>query len=332
MKLVYFPYIDIQPVIARVLGDAYAPITLLRPSAEMPPPHLQALCDAGLIEFQSSELRTAEINRSVQAWREWLTAHARSDLAFMQALGEDTPVLAEPQIGRLKSEIERYDDPKSPVMPSDDTRLRAGAFLQLTADFDHRQIELEEELARLAGREQEMFRNLSGEAADTPALNEESTSSLSYSRIMHLDSGSRLTRLRLQSWNVLLQHSAEVETIEATPLFITSSAAVFQMLLDGPDALQLLHEPYIFSIDGSSPANQQARFAAWLKQTLTQPAIQSHADTQALHAPQDDHFARLTLAILPGRHPKDYFAHFSGNGQASSPRPTDAATVIGLLG
>lgn len=329
MELVYFPFSDIHPVMARVLGQCHRPVVLLYPAVSELPNDLNSLSDTGILNIRTSDLDAKQIRGRVKACREWLTGHARSDLAFMQALGTTDPVLTEPAISRLKSDIQSFNQP-SVTPQTNDALLQAATFLQLAADFDRRQMEIDVELAQLAIREKKMFSDLNGIVSGSSSGAGIHDLSLIFRQIVDRDYGSKLTRLRLQAWSILLNHLPAGESIamDSPVVFVTSSQAVFQTLQDRIPSLKVQDEtfPVPLNVEPDNTSGQVSlRLKNWIHNLLAEET------SPKADAPPDDPVATLTLAITRQMAPSTFFASLTNDNHAVSTNNADGCTLIAWL-
>lgn len=213
----YFPFTYINDAVAGSLIQSLGRIALLRPSEDALPPDMARWRDRGLeirVPVSADGDRLAAV---VREYRQWAELHEGMDLAALGEMASRGAPDDEPLHG-IVSELRRRQGGEVPA-PDPDRLFQDRLFLALAQDFDWRQAELTEGLAKAGDSGRRLLAELRGEedADELAALDLEG---IRLPRVPD-DPGAHLTRRRLEAWGGLLRESGDFPSI-----LVTDSPAV----------------------------------------------------------------------------------------------------------
>ncbi|MBI9082897.1 MAG: hypothetical protein JEZ11_04820 [Desulfobacterales bacterium] len=199
----YFPFTTIGTVTMDSLMACPGPAIVYRPSRLNLPDHLRLAADAGRIDIRTPVVEDeAELEKRIQAYRDWAQLHAGGQAGWLKARGDTVPFHDQGSTSGIRSDLRRrMDGVDRSTEP--DALFTARIFLEVAQERDHRQWEVEQELVRLDAKEKELYRQLRPDAdADLglqPAFTAEVDPGLTmigermaaWARLMLADTGTR---------------------------------------------------------------------------------------------------------------------------------------------
>ena len=165
MKPAYFPFTTMGPLLLDSLAACPGPVIVYRPSRLNLPAHLQQAADAGRIDIRTPEVEDeAELERRIDAYRDWVRLHAGSEIGWLKAQGDAVPFHDAGSTSGIRNDLRRrMEGSDSPG--AGDALFAARLFLEIAQERDHRQWEVQQELVRFDAKEKELYRELRPDAA-----------------------------------------------------------------------------------------------------------------------------------------------------------------------
>ncbi len=253
-------------------------------------------------------------------------------MSFFKTLGETIPFFDESSVSRIRADIKKKSrETQSPK--NSDHLFNAGLFLQIAQEFDMQSWEISKDLQFCENMEQDLIKNLKGE-------NDSSYKGIIGNKAFITDDpGSFMIPERIKAWTYLMDYDQAQHNHEIPGLFITSSRAAFEHLIDkAPDAKKL------FCFD-TIPVhkNRVPELKEWQAGLMQRLDILAENEWDGSvdgidKAPADQRCEKkisLTLYIVPREAPREFFARFIEHKLARPREKNQRArfknTIIGLI-
>ena len=226
---VFFPFSHLGQRDIETLEVFFPSITHLPMSRDFnDAPALAAKVDAGVLTpVFPDAARMAEVERQVASFLDWADLN-RGNERNLKALLKETPYFCDDtQLAQIQSQIRQGVGPG--ISASDDQTQGSPSpllFLKLAQNLDAQDEKIQGELDSLAQSQQSLFAQLKGELelSETDAAPADKH-----------DPGLTLTRERIQAWAAWFKASDARSAMAGSPLLVTTSAAVYNHLIQGAD-------------------------------------------------------------------------------------------------
>ncbi len=329
MKPIFFPFTYISTLVFKRLTTFFKQTAVYQISAQNIPDNMQKWYNNGLLDIRTPvACDEKKLFQILKDYKEWITLHQGSEIAFLKTQAAKIPFFDETYTSRIRSDI-KSPDRQDHAQTRPDELFDTLLFLHAAQEFDLQNDAVNQDLLLLEAIEQTLLDNLKDD-------NDDASAPVAFSKtIAAEDPGHYMTPERVAAWARLLQHDRQ-----SSGVFITSSTSVLDYLLDRhPDLTRVTRIEAIPAPETTLPKLDQWRndlmqrferlakthWQAGTYQMLSLPDI-----------PTGDNTVSLTLYIVPGKPPVDFFSGFirdkSFPTQADDNGPRLLNTLIGLLG
>jgi hypothetical protein len=247
-----------------------------------------------------------KLDAILKQYRSWANSHQGSEIAFLKARAHKIPFFDETSTRQITADIKSRGKRQNRSQEKPDPLLNAALFLHLAQEYDMQNMTLSQDLQALEAFEQDFMEELKGE---DQALDEESAPEKTWET--H-DPGHYMPKERIQAWTRIMQQDQE-----GSGFFVTTSRSVFEPLIDSTPEAELVDVlDAIPVID-----NEVEALETWQDELMNQiemlAAIVWLATTDRMTAapkiPGCETTVSLTLYIVPGKTPHEFFAGFVEN-------------------
>lgn len=309
MKPLYFPFTYTCGDMINLINQYLGSFIIYQPVAGHEPGPVEQAASAGKIDVRVPVKGDEEkIMEAVARSKNWGLVHQGHMDAFKAMSGQE--FYNETFVAEIRTEIAGQKSPQ----PEAEPMLMARLFLYLAQEFDMKQTELDTDLKASELNREKMLSELRGDTDSRRPTDEHH---------VFEDLGEYQTANRILSW--LRLSAAEKET---APVFITTSRAVFEHLLEfvpGSDVVQ------IFDAVPADPTFQAAfqNYSAELIKAshpadVVPPSLASFMPAEAA--------MMLTVAVLPVKSPADLLDRLlSENSDTSASSASNGHMVVSLL-
>jgi len=328
MKPIYFPFTCIFDLSAEMISAIFGQPVVYRPSSKNLPEIMQELAKTEAIDIRIPVKNDEnKLNAILKEYKSWLNLHIgdkRGMTSFFKTHADKIPFFDDTFTTQIKTDIRKKLQQKQPEIKLDPL-FNAKIFLAIAQEFDAQNWEINQKLFMVDKMQQDLIENIKGEIDSSFVENAENSLPESY------DPGAYMTVNRIKAWALLMQHDPQ-----ETGLFITNSSSAFEYLIDKASRTEI-----IVSFD-SIPLqkNSVEKTDKWRDDFMKQLEIIARnpwpisIDKIAgpCFAKNSDAKVSLTLAIVPGKTPHEFFAGCCGyNHSASKEKPQFQNTLLGLV-
>jgi len=238
MTPIYFPFTYISKPVAKVFGACFKQIVVYQPLNQKIPDKMRKCAESGILDIRIP-VRGDEkkLNAIVKDYINWANLHEGGKgmhTVFFSA-GKDTlPFFDETSMYHIKADIKKKMEAKQSQNKTDPL-FDARIFLTIAQEFDMQNMELYGELKSVEKMEQDFLANLKGEYE---ALYQKA---IGGDVLFKDDPGDYMTSERFEAWARLYIHDQAQNNQDLSSLFITSSRAAFEYLIDKtPEAKKII--------------------------------------------------------------------------------------------
>ena len=333
MKPIYFPFTYILDLSAETISAIFGQTVVYCPSSQNPPEMMQELAKRGAIDIRIPVKKDEnKLNAILKEHKSWLNLHLgdkRGMIAFFKTHADKIPFFDDTITAQIKADIKKKPRQKqSETKP--DPLFNARIFLHIAQEFDAQNWEINQKLLMVDKMQQNLIDNIKGEIDSSYIENAENNLPGSYEPESY-DQGAYMTAERITAWALLMQHDQQ-----GSGLFITDSKSAFEYLIDKASQTEI-----IVGFD-SMPLqkNSAGKADKWRDNFMKQLEIIARnpwpASTDKIAGPpfekNSDTKVSLTLAIVPGETPHEFFAGCCGYNQPESKEKSQFQnTLIGLV-
>ena len=307
MKPVYFPFTFMTKPDCQTLAACFRQTAVYQISNQKIPDEMQQWGNSGILDIRIPVKYDEDtLDAILKQYRSWANSHQGSEIAFLKARAEKIPFFDETSIAQITADIKTKGDRKNRSQEKPDPLLNAALFLYLAQEYDMQNLALTQDLQAIEAMEQDFMTDLKGEPH---ALDEEIT--LEKTLEIH-DPGHYMPKERIQAWTRIMQQDQQ-----GSGLYVTTSRSVFEFLIDTvPEAELVGVVDAIPLVDSRIEVlerwqdelmNQIEMLAAIVWLAKTDPL------TPAPEIPECETTVSLTLYIVPGKTPHEFFAGFVEN-------------------
>jgi hypothetical protein len=331
IKPIYFPFTYVPHGVAQALATCFQRFIVYQPSGKKVPDEMQAWVDANLMEVRVPDQTDDQaIEKVVKDFRSFASLHNDSgNLKTTAFLGQHsaTPFFNETSTSRIVSDLKKGVSTDSAERGSDPL-FCARVFLGFAQDFDRQGAELNRGLGVHARQSCALLKTLKGETEIDSGANPLGAESKVD------DPGEYMALARLQSWALLFQNDPV-----GSGLFVTSSKSVFNQLTEKLPAF----EKILQSAGLPAAEIKDKAFNTWrdsFLKHLTRLGETDWAASQNIGADLPLNSGggknvRLTLYLVPGKIPGDFFSQYLETRQLPKKQPDQKAkfknTLVGLV-
>ena len=335
MKPIYFPFTCIFDLSAETISAIFGQTVVYRPSSKNPPEMMQELAKKGAIDIQIPVKKDEnKLDAILKDYKSWLNLHLgdkRGMTAFFKTHADKIPFFDDTITAQIKADIRKKLQPEQPETKPDPL-FNARIFLSIAQEFDTQNWEINQKLFMVEEMQQKLIENIKGEIDSS--YNENAENNLPESCDLsgsYNDPGAYMTADRINAWSLLMQHDPQ-----GSGLFITDSSSAFEYLIDKASQTEIT-----VGFD-SIPLqkNSVEKADKWRDNFMEQLEIIARnpwpASTDKIvntrFAKNSDTKVSLTLAIVPGKTPHEFFAGCCGYNQPESKEKSQFQnTLLGLV-
>jgi hypothetical protein len=307
MKPVYFPFTFISKPVCQTLAACFRQIAVYQISSSKIPDEMQHWGESGILDIRIPVKYDGDkLDAVVKQYRSWATSHQGSEIAFLKSKADEIPFFDEDSTIQITADIKSTGDRQNRSQEKSDPLLNAGLFLHLAQEYDIQNLTLSQDLQAIEVIEQDFMRDLKGE---NQFLGEETAEKKTLGT--H-DPGYYMTKERIHAWSRLMQQDRQ-----DSGLFVTTSTSVFESLMDSTPEAEL-----VVILDAIPVvAKRSDALETWkdelMKHLETFMVRAWPVPTDTINtAPQDPECeitAVLSLYIVPGKTPHEFFACYAEN-------------------
>ena len=328
MNPIYFPFNYVSRPVFEALSACFGQTAVYQITSQKIPEKMHELAKRETLEIRIPiEGDNEKLDAVMKDYMAWINTHQGSEIAFLKAQGDTTPFFDETSVSQIRADIRKKGQEDLSPKKTDDL-FNAVIFIHVAQEFDMQNDGVSQDLQLLEEMEQNLLKNLRGE-------NEASYDNIFGNKILEpYDPGHYMTKERIDAWIRLMQYDHEI-----TGLFITSSRPVLEYMIDDvPEAEILIRLDDIPILE-----NNIKEMEIWQDSLmesldmLAKNAWPTSTDT-ILKAPVVtgcDKKVTLTLYIVPGETPQEFFARFYERDSFRTKDKNKEAefknTLIGLL-
>jgi hypothetical protein len=307
MKPVYFPFTFMTNPVCQKLAACFRQTAVYQISSTRIPDDMQEWEKSGMLDIRIPVKYDGDkLDAILQQYRSWAITHQGSEMAFLKARSDKVPFFDETSTRQITADIKSKVERKNRSQEEPDPLLNAALFLHLAREYDIQNLTLTQDLQAIEAMEQDFMTNLKG---DNHTLAQEIT----LEKTLDIyDPGHYMPKERLQAWTRIMQQDQQ-----DFGLYVTTSRSVFEFLIDrAPEAELVDVLDAIPVVDNEVEALETWRdelmrhlemlaTVVWVAKTdpiITAPEIPGRETTVS-----------LTLYIVPGKTPREFFAGFIEN-------------------
>ncbi|MBU4345629.1 MAG: hypothetical protein L6247_04395 [Desulfobacteraceae bacterium] len=333
MKPIYFPFTCIFDLSAEMISAIFGQTVIYRPSSNNPPEMMQELAKRGAINIRMPVKKDEnKLNAILKDYKSWLNLHLgdkRGMTLFFKTHADKIPFFDDTFTAQIRADIRKNTQQKQPEIKPDPL-FNARIFLCIAQEFDTQNWEINQKLFMVDKMQQNLIENIKGEIDSSYIENAENNLPESYEPESY-DQGAYMTAERIKAWALLMQHDQQ-----ESGLFITNSSSAFEHLIDkasqaeiivGFDSMPLQKNSIEKADKWRDNFMKQLEIIArnpWPTSTdkIVKPPFTKNSDAKVL----------LTLAIVPGETPHEFFAGCCGyNPPESKEKSQFQNTLLGLV-
>jgi len=336
MKPIYFPFTCIFDLSAEIISAIFGQTVIYSPSSNNPPEMMQELAKRGVIDIRIPVKKDEnKLNAILKDHKSWLNLHLgdkRGMTAFFKTHADKIPFFDDTITAQIRADIKKKTQQKQPE-PKPDPLFNARIFLHIAQEFDTQNWEINQKLFLVDKMQQNLIENIKGEIDSSYIENAENNlpNNLPNNLLRAYDPGAYMTADRIKAWALLMQHDQQ-----ESGLFITDSKSAFEYLIDKASQTEI-----IVGFD-SMPLqkNSAGKVDKWRDNFMKELEIIAKnpwpTSTDKIVKPpftkNSDTKVSLTLAIVPGQTPHEFFAGCCGyNYSESKEKSQFQNTLLGLV-
>lgn len=328
MKPIYFPFTCIFDLSAETISAIFGQTVVYRPSSKNLPEIMQGLAKRGAIDIRIPVKRDeSELDAILKDHKSWLNLHLgdkRGMTAFFKTHADKIPFFDDTITAQIRADIRKKLRQKQPETKPDPL-FNARIFLDIAQEFDTQNQEINQKLFMVDKMQQNLIENIKGEIDSSYIKNAENNLPGSY------DPGAYMTADRIKAWALLMQHDQH-----GSGLFITDSKSAFEYLINKASQAEIMVGFDSMPLQKNSAGKADKRRDNFMKQLEIIARNPWPASTDKIIKPpftkNSDTKVSLTLAIVPGETPHEFFACCCGYNQPESKEKSRFQnTLLGLV-
>ena len=185
---------------------------------------LQKLFEQGKVHpFFSSRQELAPVELKAEQYLEWVRIHKGNEHNLKSLLKDNPYFTSDTNVTAIKSQIKGIKEDKKNALPDDSVQQRDLLFLKMAQLCDEQNEHIELKLKDLDKTRENLISSLRGMESPFAAVKDKKSGN-------YEDLGAMMTRERVCAWSGCMAQKGLLKSQENTPLFITTSEAVFDYL------------------------------------------------------------------------------------------------------
>ncbi|MBC8199914.1 MAG: hypothetical protein H8E80_07720 [Desulfobacteraceae bacterium] len=333
MKPIYFPFTYIFDLSAETISSIFGQTVIYRPSSKNLPEMMQESAKRGAIDIRIPVKKDeSKLNAALKDYKSWLNLHLgdkRGMTAFFKTQADKIPFFDDTITAQIRADIKKKTQQKQPETKPD-TLFNARIFLAIAQEFDAQNWEINQKLFMVDELQQKLIENIKGEIDSSYIKNAENNLHKSYDPESY-DQGAYMTADRIKAWALLMQHDQQ-----GSGLFITDSKSAFECLIDKASQSEIIVGFDSMPLQKNSAGKADKRRDNFMKQLEIIAKNPWPTSTDKIVNPpftkNSDAKVSLTLAIVPGKTPHEFFAGCCGyNLTESKEKSRFQNTLLGLV-
>ncbi len=223
----YMPFTHIADNHLKRIVAALGALTVYIPAESMAPAHMCAGADQGALDLrQPAGVDAEKLLGAIREFKAWAELHQGNitELAeFLKSTQGQPPLVSDTDPTQISNQIRQFGQTRAGGTA--DPVFRSALFLAMAHEYDQQQLEVDQGLGSVHAKEKAMFSKMDNdiESLSGGSTRDDGASGASGGH----DPGLYMTVLRTESWAEMVRGENP-----AASLYVTSSAAVFEHLLD----------------------------------------------------------------------------------------------------
>ncbi len=348
MKPIYFPFTCISDLSGEIIPAIFGQIVLYRPSSQNLSETIQKLAKREALNIRIPVKKDeSKLNAALKDYKSWLNLHLgdkRGMTAFFKTYADTIPFFDDTITAQIRADIKKKTQHKQPETKPDPL-FNARIFLAIAQEFDAQNLEINQKLFLVDKMQQNLIENIKGEidssyienagndlpeSCEPKSYEPESYEPKSYEPKSY-DQGAYMTAERITAWALLMQHDQQ-----GSGLFITDSRSAFEYLIDKASQTEIIVGFDSMPLQKNSAGKADKWRGNFMKQLEIIAISPWPASTDKIVKPpfakNSDTKVSLTLAIVPGKTPHEFFAGCCGyNYSESREKSQFQNTLLGLV-
>ncbi len=338
MKPIYFPFTCISDLSGEIIPAIFGQIVLYRPSSQNLSETMQKLAKREALNIRIPVKKDeSKLNAALKDYKSWLNLHLgdkREITTFFKTYADKIPFFDDTITAQIRADIKKKTQQKQPETKSD-TLFNARIFLAIAQEFDTQNFEINQKLFLVDKMRQNLIENIKGEIDSSYIENAENNLPESYEPESYepksYEQGAYMTAERITAWTLLMQHDQH-----GSGLFITDSRSAFEYLIDKASQTEIIINFDSIPLQKNSIEKADKWRDNFMKQLEIIAKNPWPTSTDKIAGPpfakNSDTKVSLTLAIVPGKTPHEFFAGCCGyNYSESKEKSQFQNTLLGLV-
>ncbi len=307
MKPVYFPFTFMTTPVCQTLAACFRQTAVYQISSTKIPGEMQQCEKIGILDIRMPVKYDGDkLDTILKQYRSWANSHQGSEMAFLKARAHEIPFFDETSTRQIAADIKSKGESQNRSQEKPDPLLNAGLFLHLAQEYDMQNLTLTEDLQAIEAMEQDFMKDLKGESQD---LDEEAALE---KRLEAHDPGYYMTKERVHAWTRIMQRDQE-----GSGLYVTTSRSVFEFLIDSTPEAELVDVLDAIPVVDNEVEELETWRDELMKHLEMLTTVVWIAKTDPIitapEIPGCETTVSLTLYIVPGKTPREFFAGFVEN-------------------
>ncbi len=325
MKPIFFPFTSISKPVLENLMTCFKQVVLYLPSSRSVDPEMTELSKINMFDLRIPvETDEDKLSALYQDYLSWADLHEKDRMTSLKSRKTAPPLFDSTWTAQIKSDIQNYSKSKTGKAP--DPEFNARLFLKIAQEHDRHHFEMNQDIQSIKKMEQNLFKELKGEEPDP--YHNRSNAALYDST----DIGAHMTHERISSWCRIMRHDANLPS----GVFITTSAAVWEHIMDSSPEAQIVENNIPMKDAGSPSENRVETLSRYLDNLQREKWSSTNLEQNEFI--QNEMFndqISLKISIIPDQTPYHYFSRFiSRQGMEMEQVPCPSIfpnTILGLL-
>jgi hypothetical protein len=307
MKPVYFPFTVMTKPVCQTLAACFRQTSVYQISSTKIPDDMQQLEKIGILDIRIPVKYDGDkLDAILKQYRSWAITHQGSEMAFLKARAHEIPFFDETSTRQITADIKSKEGRQNRSQEKPDPLLNAALFLHLAQEYDMQKLALTQDLQTIEAMEQDFMTDLKG---DNHALDQEITLEKT---LEVYDPGHYMPKERIQAWTRIMQQDQQ-----GSGLYVTTSRSVFEFLIDSTPEAELVDVLDAIPVVDNEVEELETWRDELMKHFEMLAAIVWLAKTDSMTAapeiPGCKTTVSLTLYIVPGKTPREFFTGFVEN-------------------